>query len=314
MTAGTHAGHPHAGGSPGGDRSDRAGDRRALGLTLALTSAFTLAEVVGGLLTGSLALLADAAHMLSDDLSLGLALFAVWLAERPASPERTFGYKRAEILAALFNGVTLVAISIWIFIEAYRRFDDPPEILGGWMLGVALLGLLVNLAAFRILHRGGSSESLNISAAMRHVLADLLGSVGVVVAAIVILATGWAYIDPLVSVVIGLLVLGSSWSILRDSTQILLEASPPGLDVNDVGRAMAELDGVVEVHDLHVWTITSGFPALSAHVTVGAETDCHAKRRDLEAVLHERFDLDHTTLQVDQASPELLTIDTSGGA
>ena len=308
-----HAGHGHAP-SGAGDRSDRAGNRRALTLTLTLTSAFTVAEALGGLLTGSLALLADAAHMLSDDLSLGLALFAVWLADRPASPERTFGYKRAEILAALFNGVTLVAISIWIFIEAYRRFDDPPEILGGWMLGVALLGLLINLVAFRILHRGGDSESLNVAAAMRHVIADLLGSVGVVLAAVVILATGWAYIDPLISVVIGLLVLGSSWSILRDSTQILLEASPPGLDVNDVGRAMAERDGVVEVHDLHVWTITSGFPALSAHVTVGAETDCHAKRRDLEALLHERFDLDHTTLQVDHAGPELLTIDTSGGA
>jgi cobalt-zinc-cadmium efflux system protein len=305
--------HSHGGIGSTGDRADRAGSRRALGLTLVLTSAFTIAEVVGGLLTGSLALLADAAHMLSDDLSLGVALFAVWLAGRPSSPERTFGYKRAEILAALFNGVTLVAISIWIFIEAYQRFEDPPEILGGWMLVVATLGLLVNLAAFRILHRGGNSESLNVSAAMRHVLADLLGSVGVIVAAIVILTTGWEYIDPLVSVVIGILVLGSSWSILRDSTLILLEGSPRGLDVTEVGRAMAGLDGVVEVHDLHVWTITSGFPALAAHVVVGAETDCHAKRRELEALLHERFALDHTTLQVDHEGPELLTIDTSGG-
>jgi cobalt-zinc-cadmium efflux system protein len=304
--------HPHPAVGAAGDRSDRAGNRRALAITLGLTSAFTLAEVVGGLLTGSLALLADAAHMLSDDLSLGLALFAVWLADRPASPERTFGYKRAEILAALFNGVTLVAISIWICIEAYRRFDDPPEILGGWMLGIAATGLLVNLAAFRILHGGGSSESLNVSAAMRHVLADLLGSVGVIVAAVVILTTGWEYADPLISVVIGVLVLGSSWTILRDSTQILLEGSPPGLDVAEVGRAMAALDGVVEVHDLHVWTITSGFPALSAHILVGSETDCHAKRRDLESLLHERFDLDHTTLQVDHRGPDLLSIDTAG--
>jgi cobalt-zinc-cadmium efflux system protein len=282
--------------------------RRALAWTVVLTVTFTVIEVVGGLLTDSLALLADAAHMLSDDLSLGLALVAVWLAERPPSPRRTFGYQRAEILAALFNGVTLVAISVLIFIEAARRFQDPPDVVGGWMLVVAWGGLAVNLIAARILHAAGT-ESLNVSAAFRHVLADLAGSVGVIVAALIILITGWEYADPLVSALIGVLVLASSWSIIRDSGTILLEASPRGLNVEEVGTAMASVPGVVEVHDLHVWTITSGFPALAAHVTVGRDSDCHAKRRDLEAMLAERFGLEHTTIQVDHEGGELLQIE-----
>jgi cobalt-zinc-cadmium efflux system protein len=302
--------HPHTPIGAASGRTDRAASRRALGMTLGLTGAFTVVEVVGGLLTGSLALLADAAHMLSDDLSLGVALFAIWLAERPAPMRRTFGYKRAEILAALFNGVTLAAISIWIFVEAYDRFQDPPEILGGWMLAVAALGLAVNAVAVLILHRGGD-ESLNVSAALRHVVADLLGSVGVILAAVVILLTDWAYADPLVSALIGILVLASSWTIVRDSVRVLLEASPPGLDVQEIGKAMVGLEDVVQVHDLHVWTITSGFPALAAHVLVTTEADCHEKRRELDHLLHERFGLEHTTLQVDHAEPELLQIEAS---
>jgi cobalt-zinc-cadmium efflux system protein len=284
--------------------------RRALTLTLGLTAAFTIVEIVGGLLTDSLALLADAGHMLSDDLSLGLALLAVWLATRPPSPRRTFGLQRAEILAALFNGITLVAISAWIFVEAINRFQDPPDVVGGWMLVIAVAGLGVNLAAASILHRAGT-ESLNVSAAFRHVLADLAGSVGVIVAALVIVLTGWDYADPIVSVLIGLLVLGSSWSILRDAGAILLEASPRGLDVTEVGTEMASVPGVVEVHDLHVWTITSGFPALAAHVTVGRDADCHAKRRELETLLADRFGLDHTTIQVDHEGGELLQIENT---
>ncbi|MFL5870874.1 MAG: cation diffusion facilitator family transporter [Solirubrobacterales bacterium] len=282
--------------------------RRALTFTLALTAAFTIVELVGGLLTDSLALLADAAHMLSDDLSLGLALLAVWLATRPPSPRRTFGLQRAEILAALFNGLTLVAIAVWIFVEAINRFQDPPDVVAGWMLVVACAGLGVNLVAARILQRAGT-ESLNVSAAFRHVLADIAGSVGVIVAALVIVITGWEYADPIVSVLIALLVLASSWSILRDAGAILLEASPRGLDVAEVGTAMAAVPGVVEVHDLHVWTITSGFPALAAHVTVGRDADCHAKRRELEALLDDRFGLEHTTIQVDHAGGELLQIE-----
>jgi cobalt-zinc-cadmium efflux system protein len=302
------SGHHH---SHGPDLS-RAGSKRALKLVLALTTAFLIAEVVGGLISGSLALLADAGHMLSDSASLGVALFAAWLAGRPGGPTRTFGYRRAEILAALFNGVTLVAISIWIFIEAGMRFGDPPEVEAGLMLVIAVGGLVVNLVAARILYTH-SGESLNVSAAMRHVVADLLGSAGVIVAALVILATGWEYADPVVSVVIGMLILASSWTILRDSVQILLEGSPPGLDVEEVGLAMAGMQGVRQVHDLHVWTITSGFPALAAHVLVERDTDCHATRRELERMLHDRFELDHTTLQVDHEGGDLLQIDVGAG-
>jgi cobalt-zinc-cadmium efflux system protein len=297
--------HPHTEGVH--TDQGRGADRRALAAVLALTATFMVAEVVGGLLTGSLALLADAGHMLSDAFSLGLALFAVWLAERPATPNRSFGYKRAEILAALFNGVTLVAISIWIFIEAYQRIEEPPEILGGWMLVIAALGLLVNVVGGVILSRSGG-ESLNLQGALRHVIADTLGSVGAIAAALVILTTGWRYADPIISVLIGLLVLASSWKILRDSTNILLEGTPPGMDAGKVGRSMASLKGVEEVHDLHIWTITSGFPALSAHVLVGREENCHARRRDLELLLAREYGIEHTTLQVDHVGDHRATL------
>jgi cobalt-zinc-cadmium efflux system protein len=282
-------------------------DQRALAAVFVLTTVFMVAEVVGGLLTGSLALLADAGHMISDTFSLGVALFAVWLAERPATPNRSFGYKRAEILAALFNGVTLVAISVWIFIEAYRRLWEPPEILGGWMLAVAALGLVVNVAAAFILSRSGG-ESLNLQGVLRHVVADVLGSVGAIAAALVILTTGWRYADPAISAFIGLLVLASSWKLLRDSSNILLEGTPPGIDASKVGRSMAGLEGIEEIHDLHIWTITSGFPALSAHVLVGREENCHARRRDLEELLAREYGIEHTTLQVDHAGDHAATL------
>jgi cobalt-zinc-cadmium efflux system protein len=276
--------------------SDR--DRRTLAMVLILTASFTAVEIIGGLLTGSLALLADAGHMLSDNFSLGIALFAAWLAGRPSTPEKSFGYRRAEILAALANGMTLVAISVWIFMEAYARLREPAEVLGAPMLIVATLGLLVNAVGAAILYRSGG-ESLNVEGAMRHVIADALGSVGAMVAAATIILTGWRYADPLVSVAIGFLILGSSWKLLRDSTNILLEATPRGLNAEEVGRRMAAAEGIVEVHDLHIWTITSGFPALSAHVLVGKHEDCHARRRELEELLTNEYGISHTTLQVD---------------
>ncbi len=278
-----------------------------MSVVFALTASYMVVEVVGGLVTGSLALLADAGHMLSDAFSLGLALVAVWLAQRPATPNRSFGYKRAEILAALLNGATLVAISIWIFVEAYNRLWEPPEILGGWMLAVAALGLVVNVAGAIILSRSGG-ESLNVQGALRHVVADVMGSIGAIAAALVILATGWRYADPLISALIGLLVLASSWRLLRDSTNILLEGTPPGIDANKVGESMAAAQGVREVHDLHVWTITSGFPALAAHVLVGHDEDCHARRRDLEDLLAREYSIKHTTLQVDHAGDHTATL------
>jgi cobalt-zinc-cadmium efflux system protein len=286
----------------------RAQNRRVLAVVLGLTAAFTLVEVVGGLATGSLALLADAAHMLSDNLALGLALFAVWLAGRPSTPERSFGYQRAEILAALANGVVLVALAIWIFIEAGQRFSSPPDVLAGWVAVVAVLGLAVNLVAALLLHRHGH-DTLNTRAALRHVLADALGSVGVLVSAFVILVTGWEYADPIAGVVIGVLVLASSWTVLRDSVHILLEGAPKGVDAAALGRRLAEMPGVVDVHDLHVWTITSGFHAMSAHVLVERGDDCHARRRELEEVLLREYGIEHTTLQVDHvAAPAVVSI------
>jgi cobalt-zinc-cadmium efflux system protein len=287
----------------------RARNRRVLAIVLGLTVAFTAVEIVGGLLTGSLALLADAAHMLSDNVALGIALLAVWIAGRPSTPERSFGYQRVEILAALVNGIVLVALAIWIVVEAWQRFSDPPEVLAGWVAVIALAGLAVNLVAAAILDRAGH-DTLNMRAAFRHVVADAIGSAGVLAAALVILVTGWRYADPLAGVAIAILILASSWSILRDSVQILLEGAPRGLDARGLGRRLAELPGVVEVHDLHVWTITSGFPALSAHVLVEARDDCHVRRREMEEVLLREYGIEHTTLQVDHAPSRLVSIES----
>jgi cobalt-zinc-cadmium efflux system protein len=283
----------------------RSASRRALVIVLLLTLIFTVVEVVGGVLTDSLALLADAGHMVSDVVALALALIALTLAQRPSSPRRSFGFQRAEILAAFVNGLALVLVSAWIVWEAVRRFDDPPEILGGWMLVVAVVGLTVNAVAATILLRSGR-ESLNIDAAFRHVIADLLGSAGVLVAALVIVLTGWELVDPIVSILIAALIVASAWGILRDSTAILMEETPSGIDADEVARAIVEVDGVSSVHDLHVWRITSGFDALSAHVLVGQGEDCHARRRDVERMISERFGITHTTLQVDHDAADAL--------
>jgi len=283
----------------------RSASRRALAIVLALTVGFTLVEIVAGFFTGSLAVLADAGHMLSDTFAIGLALVALTLASRPATSRRSFGYQRAEILAAFVNGLTLVLVSGWIVWEAVQRFRDPPEILAGWMLVVALAGLAVNAVSAVILMRS-ERESLNIEAALRHVVADLLGSAGVLVAAVVILLTGWTIADPLVSIAIALLIVASAWGVLRDSTAILMEETPSGIDANAVARAIVSVPGVSSVHDLHVWRITSGFDALAAHVLVGQGEDCHALRRDIEQAIADRFGITHTTLQVDHDAADAL--------
>ncbi len=283
----------------------RSGSRRALSWVLGLTLAFTAVEVAGGIWTDSLALLADAGHMLSDNVALGLALLAVTLARRPSTPRRSFGLQRAEILAAFVNGLTLVLVSGWIVWEAVNRFGDTPEILGGWMLAVAVAGLAVNALSAWILVRSGR-ESLNVEAAFRHVVADLLGSGAVFVAAVIVVTTGWTLVDPLVSLGIALLIVASAWGVLRDSTSILMEATPSEIDAAAVADAIVSVDGVTNVHDLHVWRITSGFDALAAHVLVGRDEDCHARRHDIEHVLEERFGITHTTLQVDHDAADAL--------
>jgi cobalt-zinc-cadmium efflux system protein len=272
---------------------------------LVLTVVFTVVEVAAGFFTGSLAVLADAGHMLSDTFAIALALVALTLAARPATPGRSFGFQRAEILAAFVNGLTLVLISGWIVWEAAQRFRDPPEVLGGWMLAVAVVGLAVNAVSALILMRS-ERESLNVEAALRHVLADLLGSGGVLLAALIILLTGWTLVDPIVSVAIALLILGSAWSVLRDSTAILMEATPSDIDADAVAREIVAVPGVSSVHDLHVWRITSGFDALSAHVLVGLGEDCHGLRREIERRLEAGFGITHTTLQVDHDASEAL--------
>ena len=277
-----------------------AGDRRALGLVLCLVASFLVVEVVAGWLAGSLALLADAGHMLGDVGALGLALGAAWLGARPATPGRSFGFRRAEILAALVNGVALVAVAIWVAIEGVQRLRDPGDPEGTWMLVVGAAGLVLNLVSARIL-QGRSDESLNVRAALLHVLADALGSLGVIAAGVAVLMLGWERADAVAALAIAAFVLAGSWALLRDAVGILLELAPRGLDPEEIGHAMVGVDGVREVHDLHVWSITSGFPSLSAHVLVGPDADCHAKRRELEEVLGARFGLTHTTLQVEHA-------------
>jgi cobalt-zinc-cadmium efflux system protein len=264
--------------------------------------------VIAALFAGSLSLLADAGHNLSDVVALSVAAGAVLLARRPATPNRSFGFRRAEILAALVNALSLIVIAIIVFVGAARRFADPPDVPGGWLIAVATIGLLVNLIGAAAVFRP-SGRDLNLRAAYIHLLGDALGSIGVIVTGIVIVTTGWRYADPLVGVLIGIFLVVTSWGVLRDSTLVLLEATPKGLDAEEIGHAIATQVGVVEVHDLHVWEITSGFPSLSAHVLVHEGDDCHAIRRAIEAMLASRFEITHTTLQVDhEHAGGLLTI------
>lgn len=296
--------HDHAHGHRRGSTS-----RKRLTLTLLLVAGYMVAEVVGGLLTNSLALLADAGHMLSDVAALALSLFAIWISERPPTPQRTFGYYRAEILAALVNGATLIAISVYIFVEAYQRLWQPPEIQGAVMLAVAVGGLLVNLLGLWLLNEGRKGN-LNVRGAWLHVLTDAMGSVGVIVAAILIWAFGWQWADPVASILIGVLVIYSSWRLLAESVSVLLESAPRGINVDKVHQTMKAVPGVLAVHDLHVWTITSGMDCLSAHV-VAAEGQPHdVLLRCLRQTLHDQFGLDHLTIQIE---PEGFEEETAPG-
>jgi cobalt-zinc-cadmium efflux system protein len=265
---------------------------------LLLAGGYMIAESLGGLLTNSLALLADAGHMLSDTAALGLSLFAVWNTQRPATSQRTYGYYRTEILAALVNGAALVGISIYIFLEAGRRFYSPPEVQGPLMLGIAVGGLAVNLAGLWVLG-GGSHENLNIRGAWLHVFTDTLGSVGTILAGLAIWALGWNWADPAVSVVIGLLVIYSSWRLLKESVAVLMEHAPRGIDVDEVRRVLRQQPGVLGIHDLHVWTITSGLDSLSAHVVIEDGRPSAAILGQMRAVVYERFGIEHVTLQLE---------------
>jgi len=255
-------------------------------------------EVIGGLWTGSLALLADAAHMLTDAGGLALALIAIRFSERPATPEKTYGYVRMEVLSALTNAVVLLLLTIYIFYEAYQRFLNPPEILGGPMLAVAVVGLAVNLISMKLLS-AGSSESLNVKGAYFEVLGDMLGSLGVIVAAVVVMLTGWKLADPIIGAGIGLFIVPRTWILLKQATHILMEGTPPEVDMVLLERKLLEIPGVSAVHDLHVWTITSGIDAMSCHLVVVDMIQARATLINAQEVMKSGFGLSHTTIQVE---------------
>ncbi|MCX7569350.1 cation diffusion facilitator family transporter [Tumebacillus sp. DT12] len=271
-------------------------------MALVVTSGIMVAEIVGGIVTNSLALLSDAAHMFSDVAALALSLVALWLTKRPATMQRTFGYYRAEVLAALLNGLTLTLVSLYIFWEALHRFLQPQEVETGWMLVVAGIGLTANLFSAWALMRGGDHHhNLNVRGALLHVIGDALGSVGAILAGVIMMFTGWYYADPIISILIGLLVLISSWRLIKETVTVLLEVAPARVDMARLRRSMLSVPGVKDVHDLHVWMISSGFICMSGHVAVTEGTDHYKTLCTLERLLREEFDLTHTTIQVEAA-------------
>ena len=276
-------------------------DLRWLAVALALISGFMVVELVGGLLASSLALLSDAAHMLTDAGAIGLAIVAARVAARPAGGRFTFGYGRAEILSAQVNGAALLVLAGVIAIESIRRLFSPPDVEGALVVAVGLVGAGVNVAAAWALGRA-ERRSLNVEGARQHVLTDLYASLAAAAAGAVVLFAGFDRADGIAALFVSALMLRSGWGLLRESGRVLLEAAPRGMDPQAIGDAMAREPGVVEVHDLHVWEVTSGFPALAAHVVVKPGDDCHAMRRRLQQVLEQRFDIDHVTLQVDHAT------------
>lgn len=296
----THHGHSHVVWE--GDDAGR------LAIALGLIVALMVGEVVVGVLAHSLVLLSDAAHMLTDAAALGLSLWVVRIAARPARGAMTYGLRRAEILSAQFNGATLLVLALLIVYEAAQRLVRPPAVDGTAVLALALAGIVVNVLATRAL-AGAGRRSLNVEGAFQHLLSDLAAFVFTALAGAVIIATGFRRADGIASLLIAAIMLRAAFGLLRESGRVFLEAAPRGLDPDVIGRAMAGHGGVIEVHDLHVWEVSSGFPALSAHILVGALTDCHAVRRELEELLRERFSLAHTTLQVEHRDERLLSID-----
>jgi cobalt-zinc-cadmium efflux system protein len=297
--------HHHHGGHPHVHAADATGTR--LKAALGLIAGFIVLEIVVGLVANSLALLSDAAHMTTDAAALTLSLVALRLAARPAAGMMTYGLKRAEILSALANGVTLLVLAVLIVYEGIRRLITPADVDAQLMLVVGIAGTLLNVAAIWVLH-GADRTSLNIEGSFQHMLTDLLASLGAVAAAAVILATGWDAADPVASLLVAASMLRAAYRLIRDSTRVFLEAAPRGYPPDEIGRTMAAQPGVVEVHDLHVWELTSGFPVLTAHVMVEPNADCHGIRRELDRMLGSRYGIDHTTLQVGHATANVVQL------
>lgn len=294
-------GHSHDHGSHGHHHHHHHGDgsnARRLAVVLVLTAIYMVAELVGGWLSHSLALLADAGHMLSDVGALALSLFAAWISRRPPTPKRSYGHYRTEILAALANAATLIAISVWVVIEAWKRLQAPPQVAGVTVMGIAAGGFLVNLAGMWVLS-GGRAENLNVRGAWLHVATDALGNIGTVIAGALVTYAGWAWADPAASVLIALLVCWSSWALLRESVDVLMESVPAGIDPDAVRQALQQVSGVQAVHDLHIWSITSGRISLSAHVAVDGARPDRDVLPDLCATLRQGFAITHVTLQLE---------------
>ena len=304
--------HVHAPGVGHGQAGDRSASKRALRISLGFTVAYGVVQVVTGVWFHSLALIADAVHNVSDGGAIALALAAAWAAGLPARGPRTFGWRRAEILAALVNGLALVVISGWIFYEAYTRLQNPPDVVGVGVLVVGLVGVIANGIPVVLMLRAGSRHDLNLRGALVHAATDVLGSAGAALAGLIVMLTGWEYADPLIGAAIGVIVLVSSWGLIRESLRILLEIAPEDCDPDEIGQTLARQDGVKEVHDLHVWTITSGFPALSAHIVAQPGIDHDRLLHHLQELLRDRFELTHSTLQIDRDHNRLLQIHRVG--
>jgi len=305
-------GRPGSGpGTPEGIAARRVANRRRMLAAAAINAGMLALGVAGGILTGSLALLADAGHVLSDLGAIALALLAGRIAARASGPRRTFGYQRTEVLAALVNGLTLVAVAAVIVVGAVGRLSDPPDVEGVGVVALGIASLMGNAAATWVLARG-ERQDLNLEAVLRHSAADALGSLGVVISGVVILATDWKPIDPVIAIVIAVLILASSVRLIREPFDVLMEAAPEGLDADAVARAMGTVAGVCGVHELHVWSVTPGFDALAAHVVVEREHDRDRVRRELEFLLRDRYAIGHTTLQMEDPGDDdaLLQVET----
>ncbi|CAE6771244.1 cation diffusion facilitator family transporter [Nitrospira defluvii] len=287
----------------------RSVQQKNLRRVLLLTGVFMVVEVIAGLFTGSLALLADAGHMLTDVAALSLSAFALWMAGKPSTPENTYGYHRAEILAAVVNAVVLLLLATWILYEAYDRFGEPSQVLGLPMLLVGLVGLAVNLASLKLLD-GHADESVNVRSAYLEVMSDAISSLGVMLGGAIIWTTGWVLIDPLLSVGISLFIAWRTWALLSQAVHVLMEGVPTGVDAREVGRAMAGVPGVKGVHDLHIWTITTGLDALSSHVVVSVREDQDAVLQRLQQLLAEQFGIEHVTLQIVEQGSDRIRIDS----
>ncbi|PWV97926.1 cobalt-zinc-cadmium efflux system protein [Paenibacillus cellulosilyticus] len=296
-----HHGHSHHGHSHHGHVHGGAGNRQGLAVALSITGGIMVLEFVGGLLTNSLALLSDSGHMLSDTAAIALSLLAFWFAAKPATAANTYGYHRFEILAALFNALTLFVIAGIIGVEAYHRLSEPPEVAGLPMMAIAAVGLLANLlSAWALIRKGDIEHNLNVRSAYLHILGDALGSVGAIVAALLVTLFGWNWADPVVSVLVALLILRSAWGILKSVIHILMEGAPADVDSEEVRETLLSIEGVRDIHDLHIWTITSGLPAISGHLLVQEDIDCQQILREALAKLESQFGLTHATLQIEK--------------